>query len=391
MNIQNELDGRSKKMSKKRKKKRKRNNFKKPKHGKSFLEKCPIKFGLGTIRKWSKDNPCGPGEVGACCDKKFKFDCKGCGHTIGMRLNNIMKGRSCGHCSKQPTYTPLCGKIECSFCFKKSFASLPDEPFYQQKLREYNQCVPDENPPAHTVKRCSNEKFNFLCEACGHTYPMRLNHVTNQQRGCGYCDNKKRCGKPACDFCTAHSVAANPIMLERWDRTRNKKTPYEVALNSHKKYWFTCEHGHSSYDQKPHNANQLGHGCPDCKNKTEGLIRDFLTEIFGSKCFGIKSFEWCRHIKKLPFDIHLKHFKILIECDGPQHFVRIKHFNRDKTLEDIQERDRYKETCANSNGFWVTRIKQEDVWHDRNDWREKLLGAIQKCRESDTPFVELLY
>lgn len=37
--------------------------------------------------------------------------------------------------------------------------------------------------------------------------------------------------------------------------------------------------------------------------------------------------------------------------------------------------------CANANGYTVIRIMQEDVWNDRNNWKEelgKVIGHYEK-------------
>ena len=370
---------------KKRKKRNRGRNKLKP--GRSFLEKCPETFGLGTLRKWSKHNPCGPDEVSANCHDICMFDCSGCNHTIYMTLANIMNGQSCGHCNNSPR-TPLCGELDCDYCLKKSFAYVPNNDlFLQQKLREFK-CMPC-NPEPHTVKKSSGEKFHFQCEICPHVFKMTLGHVTNHKAGCGFCANRQRCGDPGCAFCLAHSVACNPVMLTRWDTEKNTKTPYEVALNDCRKYWWECEHNHS-YEQRAKHANK-GHGCSDCYKKTEALLREFFTEQFGTNCLGTVSFDWCKNIRRLPFDFHLKQYKIIVECDGPQHYEPVKHFNRTNSLQDIQLRDSYKEISALNQGYCLIRIKQEDVWNDRNNWRNKLLSAIERCKNSYETFVEKLY
>lgn len=34
--------------------------------------------------------------------------------------------------------------------------------------------------------------------------------------------------------------------------------------------------------------------------------------------------------------------------------------------------------CANENGYSIIRILQKDIWHDRYDWLQELLGNIDK-------------
>ena len=44
---------------------------------------------------------------------------------------------------------------------------------------------------------------------------------------------------------------------------KNKLKPHEVALNSHKKFWFDCDCGHE-FEIKPHNIVQKNGWCPFC-------------------------------------------------------------------------------------------------------------------------------
>ena len=47
---------------------------------------------------------------------------------------------------------------------------------------------------------------------------------------------------------------------------RNEKKPDEVALNSHKKFWFDCVCGHT-FESSLLNINQANNWCPYCSNK----------------------------------------------------------------------------------------------------------------------------
>ena len=47
---------------------------------------------------------------------------------------------------------------------------------------------------------------------------------------------------------------------------RNLVKPNEVALNSHKKFWFDCECGHQ-FESCLKNVNLLNRWCPYCSNK----------------------------------------------------------------------------------------------------------------------------
>lgn len=62
------------------------------------------------------------------------------------------------------------------------------------------------------------------------------------------------------------------------------------------------------------------------------------------------------------YDFYLPKEKILIECDGPQHFQQIKHFH--KTRQDFlkaQERDRHKNNYALAHRIPLYRIPYWEI------------------------------
>ena len=91
--------------------------------------------------------------------------------------------------------------------------------------------------------------------------------------------------------------------------------------------------------------------------------------------------DWCKNISSdryLPFDFVLKLLKIIIELDGPQHFIQIMDW---KSPEETRKGDIYKMKCANDNGFSVIRLTQDDVYCDKYDWLSELVASIKKIIE----------
>ena len=84
-------------------------------------------------------------------------------------------------------------------------------------------------------------------------------------------------------------------------------------------------------------------------------------------------YDWCKNIKHLPFDFVLEEQKIIIECDGEQHWTQVAKW---KTPEHNRNRDLYKIKCANENGYSVIRIVQEDVFKDKYDWLKEIQEYI---------------
>jgi very-short-patch-repair endonuclease len=90
--------------------------------------------------------------------------------------------------------------------------------------------------------------------------------------------------------------------------------------------------------------------------------------------------EWCMRKQHLPFDFVLPDDKIIIELDGLQHFVQVSNWS---SPEEQLENDKYKEKCANENGYSVIRILQEDVFNDTYDWFKDLCIEIEKLKAGD--------
>lgn len=82
----------------------------------------------------------------------------------------------------------------------------------------------------------------------------------------------------------------------------------------------------------------------------------------------------------MPFDFCIPEHKIIIELDGIQHFQQISNWS---SPEEQFENDKYKEKCANDNGYSVIRILQEDVFYDTYDWSKELCNAIEELKNGN--------
>ena len=93
-------------------------------------------------------------------------------------------------------------------------------------------------------------------------------------------------------------------------------------------------------------------------------------------------YDWCKNQntnKHFPFDIAIEKFKLIIECDGDQHFRQVWNW---QSPEDQQERDIYKMKVANNNGYTVIRVPQDYIYNDTYNWKKQLRKHIIKF---DTP------
>jgi very-short-patch-repair endonuclease len=88
--------------------------------------------------------------------------------------------------------------------------------------------------------------------------------------------------------------------------------------------------------------------------------------------------------KHLPFDFCIPEKKVIIELDGPQHFIQVSNW---KSPEKCFETDVFKQRCANENGYSVVRIIQDDVWFDRYDWLAKLQETLENIGDRENVFL----
>jgi very-short-patch-repair endonuclease len=154
------------------------------------------------------------------------------------------------------------------------------------------------------------------------------------------------------------------------DKYDYSKTEY---LLSNKDLIIICKI-HGEFIQVPDIHINKKCGCPSCINKTEFLFLKKIQEYYPTlkKQYKVK---WCKNKNCLPFDFVIEELKIIIEIDGPQHFIQISNW----TSPEIQkEKDKYKINCANENGFSVIRLLQIDILKDKFDWFEELKASISK-------------
>jgi very-short-patch-repair endonuclease len=100
---------------------------------------------------------------------------------------------------------------------------------------------------------------------------------------------------------------------------RNEKKPNELSLNSHKKFWFDCECGHT-FDIQLNNVN-AGRWCSYCSNK-KLCEQSKNCKICFDKCFASVDYSknWSDKNIETPFEV-LKnsHKKYWFECPKCEH------------------------------------------------------------------------
>ena len=163
-----------------------------------------------------------------------------------------------------------------------------------------------------------------------------------------------------------------------WSEKNKDALPRNEFKSSGKNVWFDCDKcKHTFYSSLSNVVN--GAWCPYCVNKTESKLYDTIKEMYPSTICQFKQ-EWCKNKRHLPFDFCIPEYKIIIELDGRQHFEQVPKW---RTPEEEFENDKYKEDCANDNGYSVIRIVQKDVFNDTYDWKKYLYGSIEEIKNSN--------
>ena len=226
------------------------------------------------------------------------------------------------------------------------------------------------------------KKYWFECDKkeCGHSFYSSLSKISgNDMRWCPYCVNKL-CENEECTSCLNKSFASHE-KSKYWSKKNGDIKPRQVSKSNNKKYWFECD--------KKHHFNSVissitrGTWCPKCSNKTETKLYDKLKEIY-PKLEHQFNVEWCKNKVTnnfLPYDFVLHEHKIIIELDGEQHFNQVSNWT---SPEENFKRDKYKEKCANENGYSIIRILQDDVWNDKYQWLEEIDKNIKEIIKNKT-------
>lgn len=213
----------------------------------------------------------------------------------------------------------------------------------------------------------SSEKVIIICKKHGEFSQEPNSHLNGS--GCSYCGGDK----------ISKNLRSNKKeFLEKAIKIHGDKYDYSSVeyTTSNKKIKIKCNY-HGIFLQGA-GSHLSGSGCPFCVNKTEGKLFEKISEIYPTITSQFKQ-EWCRNIHCLPYDFCIPEKKIIIELDGKQHFKQVRNWI---PPENQYLSDKFKEKCANENGYSTIRILQEDVFFDRYDWIAELCQSIDNISNS---------
>jgi very-short-patch-repair endonuclease len=306
---------------------------------------------------WSNKNDLNPREVRIGTIYTYIFECDNCKHEFSNSPNNISKGQWCSYCNGNHK---MCIDNKCIICFEKSFASHEKSKYWSDK----NKITPRE------VFKGTKNKFIFDCR-CGHEIIMSLGSINNGS-WCLFCCNQLLCDDK-CSICYPKSFASHEKSSYVIDKTINLNKVFKYSSSN--RLTFMCNECNLPFNTLVMNVSR-GSWCPNCVNKTEKILYKYLITIYINLIQQFKA-DWCKKKRKLSYDFCIEEYKIIIELDGKQHFEQISNWS---SPEEQFENDKYKEICANENGYSIIRLLQEDVFNNKYDWKTELINNIEKIK-----------
>jgi len=197
-------------------------------------------------------------------------------------------------------------------------------------------------------------KITIICKNHGKFLQRPICHLKG--RGCPQCGIKKQSDAKR-DSLDCFLLRARKIHGNRYDYSKS------VYINNFDKMEIICP-VHGSFFQSSVCHIYQTQGCPVCNfSKGELKIKQFLDD-YGVEYICQKTFNDCRNPKtdqKLKFDFYVPSKKLLIEYDGPQHFMIGSrtggYVNDENDLKNIKYRDSIKNVYATRKNLHLLRIK----------------------------------
>ena len=234
--------------------------------------------------------------------------------------------------------------------------------------------------------RCSNEEYiQKAMKAHGDRYDYsKTKYIKSDEKVIITCkihgDFEQRAGGHTkgmgCPKCSGNHSYSTEEYIQKANRVHGDRYDYSKTkyVKSAEKIIITCKI-HGDFEQCAGSHIQ-GIGCPLCTNKTESKLYEGIVQFYPNIRLQFKQ-EWCQKKRALPFDFYIPEYNIIIELDGPQHFIQISNWD---SPEEQFKNDKYKEKCANDNGFSIIRLLQEDVCNDTYNWLQELSNTIEEIK-----------
>lgn len=203
-------------------------------------------------------------------------------------------------------------------------------------------------------KNC-NTKFEITC-CKGHVWKENAVHLEDG-RWCPECRKNPR-------------IKYDDVLLEAKKRNGKCLTKKEDFKNGKENLEWECHAGHT-FKKSMDKIRGRNQWCPKCstKYKSENLCRFYIEEIFGEE-FPKYRAKWLISPNggRMELDGFCEKLNIAFEYNGLQHYKSVSLFNKEKSLEDIQQYDEHKLNLCKEKGIATiiiptlhSKIKMKDL------------------------------
>ena len=327
----------------------------------SFGQWLIDEFGKNAIKKyWSPKNTLDPFKLSKgsdkyiiwmlCKEKDYHNDNGGYETTP----NEFYRGNRCPYCSGHKTHP------------KDSFGQWLIDTYGNNAVEKYWSSKNTINP--FEISPNSHKNIWIYCQEKDYHndnggYKTSPNSFYRGQR-CGYCYNSKI--HPLDSFGMLY-----PEKAKYWSKN-NKKTPFEVAPKTTRKYKFICEKCGEEFERNLNDLNRIDSGvvCINCnsssleqatKNVLDGYNIKYEREYKYNDLKGIRG-------GILRFDFYLPKYNTVIECQGEQHKKRIKGWQTEEGFKIQKQNDLLKRNYCDEND-----IKLIEIWYNEINDIENIL------------------
>lgn len=171
--------------------------------------------------------------------------------------------------------------------------------------------------------------------------------------------------------------ATNP---EIYDLLTDKEDGHKYKAHSNKKISFTCPFCGNENINTISKVTEMGFSCKFCGEHCGSYAEKFILNLLNQLCIDATrefSPEW---IKPYRYDIQFNQNNscYILEIDGGWHYINNSMSNM--SLDDVQERDKYKESIAQQHGYIIIRIDNNYGYHNKYHY---LLNSINNSLLSD--------
>lgn len=319
----------------------------------------------------------------------FYFICHVCSHYYQTGLDRRVKGDGCPYCNGDAICSmvndpEIHGSSACKFCFDNSLIS--------HDCAKDITIIPGYNPPdfdPRFVRKYSNKEIWFTCseprcKGLGHHFKSKIDNITMGGNWCPFCSSppKRLCendGPSPCKPCFENSLASSNRVDQISKNNDQPINPRQTLKNADMYVIFVCELCNEEFTMHLNNVSSGGQWCPNHVNKTEAKMFLWLKNKYPVEIIKEWRVDFCRNPetgRHLPYDFYIPSLKLIVEIDGPQHFVQVHNWAR--TPEETQKLDQYKEIMATIRGITVIRLLQTDVLYDKNDWENHFTNVVDE-------------